>query len=81
MVSVIAGLSQQKPKKRIFINFVYESDLLCFNLLHAWSKNQSLELEFYSESVRDPFSSGDAKYLREKIIKNSPGFKKKTPKN
>lgn len=56
-----------KQKKRIFISFVYDDDNKYFNLLHAWSKNEDFDLEFYSESVRDAFDSEDADYIKRQI--------------
>jgi len=59
--------ANQKPKKRIFISFVYDDDKNYFNLLHAWSANEDLDLEFYSESVREEFDSEDADYIKRQI--------------
>lgn len=59
--------SAQKPKKRIFISFIYDDDNRYFNLLHAWSKNKDFDLEFYSESVREAFDSQNADYIKGQI--------------
>ena len=57
----------QKPKKRIFISFVYDDDNDYFNLLHAWSKNEGFDLEFYSESLREAVDSVNADYIKRQI--------------
>jgi DNA-directed RNA polymerase subunit L len=49
--------------KRVFISFV-EEDLDLANLFRGQAKNKNNDLEFSDYSVREPFDSNDAAYIR-----------------
>jgi len=55
------------PEKRnVFLSFVYE-DLNDVNLLRGQAKNQNNNLDFNDWSVREPFDSKDAEYIKRGI--------------
>ncbi len=58
---------KKATKKRIFISFVFEDDKEYFNLLRAWSANEDIDIEFYNESVTEPFDSKNSEYIKQKI--------------
>lgn len=53
-------------RKNVFLSFAYE-DIDEVNLLRGQAKNDRSELEFNDWSVREPFDSERADYLRQKI--------------
>jgi|SRR5581483_9159721 len=53
-------------KCNVFISFVYE-DLREVNLLRGQAKNESSELEFNDWSLREPFDSKRAEYIKQGI--------------
>ena len=56
----------EKTKRNVFISFAYE-DINEVNLLRAQSKNEKSDLEFSDYSVKEPFDSKNADYIRRKI--------------
>ena len=52
--------------KRVFLSFIAEDEEHA-NGVRLLAKNPNNDLEFYDESVREPFDSEDAEYLRRKI--------------
>ncbi len=52
--------------KRVFLSFVVE-DLDLVNLFRGQAKNKNNDLEFDDYSVREPFDSNDATYIRGQI--------------
>lgn len=59
-------LSEGEHKKHIFISF-YHEDIDEVNLLRGQAKNESSELEFDDYSVKEPFDSENAEYIKRKI--------------
>jgi len=53
-------------RKNVFLSFAYE-DIDEVNLLRGQAKNERSELEFNDWSVREPFDSERADYLRQRI--------------
>lgn len=53
-------------KRNVFISFVAE-DIAEVNLLRAQAKNENNDLEFNDHSVRAPYDSERADYIRQKI--------------
>ena len=53
-------------RKNVFISFAYE-DLNEVNLLRGQAKNENSEIEFNDLSVKEPFDSQRAEYIRQKI--------------
>lgn len=56
----------QGGKKNVFISFAAE-DLDEVNLLRAHAKNEKSDIEFNDHSVREPYDSEQAEYIRRKI--------------
>jgi len=52
--------------KRVFLSFV-EEDLTLVNLFRGQAKNKNNDLEFSDYSVKEPFDSSNAAYVRTKI--------------
>jgi len=52
--------------KHIFLSFVQE-DLTLVNLFRGQAKNENSDLEFDDYSVKVPYDSSDAAYIRSKI--------------
>ncbi len=80
-LSYLQGVAKQKLKdaadqatSNVFISFAYE-DLEEVNLLRGQAKNENSELVFSDYSVKEPFDSKNADYIRsqisEKIEKSS----------
>lgn len=53
-------------RKNTFISFDYE-DIDDVNLLRAHAKNDKSDIEFIDRSIKDPFDSQRAEYLKQKI--------------
>ncbi|MFV0514733.1 MAG: TIR domain-containing protein [Jhaorihella sp.] len=53
-------------KRNVFISFATE-DLNEVNLLRAQAKNENSDIEFNDHSVRAPYNSERAEYIRQKI--------------
>ena len=53
-------------RKNIFISFAHE-DLNEVNLLRGQAKNENREIEFNDLSVKEPYNSERAEYIRQKI--------------
>jgi hypothetical protein len=51
---------------RVFLSFV-EEDLALVNLFRGQAKNKNNDLEFSDYSVREPYESNNAEYIRSKI--------------
>jgi len=51
---------------RVFLSFV-EEDLTLVNLFRGQAKNKNNDLEFSDYSVREPYDSSNAAYIRSKI--------------
>jgi hypothetical protein len=68
----IRGLEQkarealQGGKRNVFISFATE-DMNEVNLLRAQAKNENSDIEFNDHSVREPYDSERADYIRQKI--------------
>jgi Thoeris protein ThsB, TIR-like domain len=56
----------KKAKKNVFLSFVME-DLDEVNLLRGQAKNEQSDLEFNDWSVREPYDSKRADYIRQRI--------------
>lgn len=56
----------QGEKKNVFISFD-SGDLTDVNMLRAQAKNKASDLEFNDWSVKEPFSSKNAEYIRRGI--------------
>ncbi len=56
----------QGGKRNVFISFAME-DLDEVNLLRAHAKNEKSDIEFNDYSVREPYDSERAEYIRQKI--------------
>jgi hypothetical protein len=52
--------------RRVFLSFV-EEDLTLVNLFRGQAKNKNSELEFSDYSVREPYDSQNAAYIRSRI--------------
>jgi len=59
-------MESQSGRKNVFISFS-SKDLNEVNLLRGQAKNEKSEIEFSDRSVREPFDSDRAEYLRQKI--------------
>jgi hypothetical protein len=74
--SDISGLEQKAKQKlseaegevrpNIFISFAHE-DMDEVNLLRGQAKNQNTDLEFSDHSVKEPFDSANAEYIKGRI--------------
>jgi len=53
-------------KRNVFISFAYE-DIDNVNLLRGQAKNEQNDLEFSDYSVKEPFNSENADYIKRKI--------------
>lgn len=68
----IRGLEQkakealQGGRRNVFISFASE-DLNDVNLLRAQAKNENSNIEFNDHSVREPYDSERAEYIKQKI--------------
>ena len=56
----------QSGKRNVFISFPNE-DIDDVNLLRAQAKNENSDIEFNDHSVREPFNSERADYIKQKI--------------
>ncbi|MGN7713232.1 TIR domain-containing protein [Agrobacterium radiobacter] len=56
----------QGGKRNVFISFATE-DMDEVNLLRAHAKNENSDIEFNDHSVREPYNSDRAAYIKEKI--------------
>ncbi len=61
-----AKAALQGGKRNVFISFAME-DLDEVNLLRAHAKNEKSDIEFNDYSVREPYDSERAEYIRQKI--------------
>jgi hypothetical protein len=61
-----AKVALQGGKRNVFISFAME-DLDEVNLLRAHAKNEKSDIEFNDYSVREPYDSERAEYIRQKI--------------
>ncbi len=61
-----AKAALQGGKRNVFISFAME-DLNEVNLLRAHAKNEKSDIEFNDYSVREPYDSQRAEYIRQKI--------------
>ena len=52
--------------RNVFLSFV-EEDLNLVNLFRGQAKNENNDLEFFDYSVKEPFDSENADYIRQKI--------------
>lgn len=71
---ILKSGSEESKSSNIFISFV-EEDLTDVNLLRGQAKNKNNELEFRDYSVKEPYDSKNADYIkrniREKIKQSS----------
>lgn len=56
----------EQTKRNVFISFAYE-DITEVEIFRGQAKNENSELEFNDFSVREPFDSDKAEYLRRQI--------------
>jgi hypothetical protein len=61
-----AKAALQEGKRNVFISFAME-DMDEVNLLRAQAKNENNDIEFNDHSVREPYDSERAQYIRQKI--------------
>lgn len=61
-----AKAALQIGKRNVFISFVME-DVNEVNLLRAHAKNENSDIEFNDHSVREPYDSERAEYIKQKI--------------
>ena len=61
-----AKAALQGGKRNVFISFSTE-DMDEVNLLRAHSKNENSDIEFNDHSVREPYDSEKAEYIKRKI--------------
>lgn len=61
-----AKTALQEGKRNVFISFATE-DMDEVNLLRAQSKNENSDIEFNDHSVREPYDSDRAEYIKRKI--------------
>ena len=61
-----AKAALQSGKRNVFISFATE-DMDEVNLLRAHSKNENSDIEFNDHSVREPYDSERAEYIKRKI--------------
>ena len=61
-----AKAALQAGKKNVFISFSTE-DMDEVNLLRAHAKNENSDIEFNDHSVREPYDSDRAEYIKHKI--------------
>lgn len=61
-----AKAALQGGKRNVFISFAME-DLREVNLLRAHAKNENSDIEFNDHSVREPYDSERAEYIKQKI--------------
>jgi len=57
---------EQEARRNVFISFAYE-DLAEVNLLRGQAKNENSDIEFNDWSLREPFDSKRADYIRQGI--------------
>ena len=58
--------SEEKPRRNVFISFAHE-DKAEVDLLRGQAKNENNDLEFNDWSLREPFKSKRADYIRQGI--------------
>jgi MTH538 TIR-like domain (DUF1863) len=56
----------ESGRTNVFISFAYE-DLDVVNLLRGQAKNENADIEFNDLSVKDPYNSERAEYIKQKI--------------
>lgn len=61
-----AKAALQEGKRNVFISFATE-DMDEVNLLRAHAKNENSDIEFNDHSVREPYDSERAEYIKRKI--------------
>lgn len=61
-----AKAALQEGRRNVFISFATE-DMDEVNLLRAHAKNENSDIEFNDHSVREPYNSERAEYIRMKI--------------
>lgn len=61
-----AKAALQEGKRNVFISFATE-DIDEVNLLRAHAKNENSDIEFNDHSVREPYDSERAEYIKRKI--------------
>jgi hypothetical protein len=58
--------SEDTTKRNVFLSFAYE-DIDEVNLLRGQAKNENSDIEFNDWSVREPFNSSRADYIKQRI--------------
>jgi len=53
-------------RRNVFISFAYE-DIEIVNLLRGQAKNENSDIEFNDFSIKEPFDSQRAEYIRQKL--------------
>ena len=59
--------SAQAGRKNCFISFSYEDDAREVNALRAQAKNENSDINFNDYSLKDPFNSTQAEYIKRGI--------------
>ena len=59
-------LGEESKRPNVFLSFAYE-DVDEVNLLRGQAKNERSDIEFNDWSVREPFNSSRADYIKQKI--------------
>lgn len=62
-----AKAALQSGKRNVFISFATE-DMDEVNLIRAHAKNENSDIEFNDHSVREPYDSERAEYIKRKIV-------------
>lgn len=61
-----AKAALQEGRRNVFISFATE-DIDTVNLLRAQAKNEKSDIEFNDHSVKEPYNSEQAEYIKRKI--------------
>ncbi len=61
------GTLDGMSRKNCFISFSYEDDSKAVNALRAQAKNDNLDINFNDYSLKEPFDSKRAEYIKRKI--------------
>jgi MTH538 TIR-like domain (DUF1863) len=65
-VSILDIIKATRKKKRVFFSFIAE-DRKSVDGLRLLAANESFDIEFYDESVKTPYDSLNAAYIKTKI--------------
>ena len=62
----VAKQALERERRNVFISFAYE-DLDEVNLLRGQAKNEQTDINFIDRSLRSPFDSARADYIRDRL--------------